>query len=78
MYGLFGTNDHYKCLRSASLDDPIICNIKQTCPSVCRMSADGSLCKTGESLPALPVGTPEPKCKVILGQISGQPRPLEE
>jgi hypothetical protein len=75
-YGLFTTSDKYKCYRSASVDDPIICNIPQRCPTVCTMAFDGQACWTGPELPVVPVGGAEPQCRVTLGQLSNKANPL--
>ena len=71
-YGLFVQPGNFKCLRSASVDDPIICNVAQRCPNVCQMTDDGTVCKSGKELPAIPIGAPEPQCTVILGQVAGK------
>ena len=75
-YGLFTTDSKYKCIRPPSVEDPIVCNVPQACPRVCMMENDGSPCRTGEDIPATPVGEEEPKCRVVLGQISPKIPPL--
>lgn len=71
-YGLFDVDSKYKCTRSASVEDPIQCNLHSKCGDVCMMMDDRSICKSVEQLQWVPVGGQEPQCIVILGQVGRQ------